>query len=172
MKIYAKKICLYCRRSYRSCVSNQKYCSQNCGSAARKGKYYTTQKEMLAKRICEICSKVYPPNRSNQKYCSKKCLRQANKARQQEFTEEQWLSGEGGVWLRLRFEILRRDDFCCQYCGRSAKEGVALHLDHVVPKSKGGVFEPSNLVTACLGCNLGKRDVVLTQREADPIRVS
>lgn len=56
---------------------------------------------------------------------------------------------------RLRYEILRRDNHACRYCGQSAPE-VKLHVDHVVPKSLGGADEPSNLVTACQDCNAGK----------------
>jgi hypothetical protein len=55
----------------------------------------------------------------------------------------------------LRFEVFKRDSFTCQYCGRKAPE-VTLHVDHVVPVSKGGQNDISNLVTACQDCNLGK----------------
>ena len=61
---------------------------------------------------------------------------------------------------RLRFEILRRDGFACCYCGRHARE-VKLHVDHVVPWSKGGATTPENLRTACQDCNLGKSDRLL-----------
>lgn len=63
--------------------------------------------------------------------------------------------------LRLRFEILKRDRFICVYCGASAKE-VTLHIDHVLPQSKGGLSIASNLVTSCSDCNMGKSDVLLT----------
>lgn len=56
---------------------------------------------------------------------------------------------------RLRFEILRRDNHTCRYCGRSAPE-VELTVDHVIPVALGGDDEPSNLVTACRDCNSGK----------------
>ena len=62
--------------------------------------------------------------------------------------------------VRLRFQVLRRDGFTCQYCGRAAPH-VKLHLDHVVPWSKGGRHELENLRTACQGCNLGKTDRLL-----------
>ena len=59
------------------------------------------------------------------------------------------------VSKRLRFEILRRDEHKCQYCGRSAPE-VVLTVDHVVPVSLGGRDDPSNLRAACRDCNSGK----------------
>lgn len=54
-----------------------------------------------------------------------------------------------------RFEVLKRDGFACRYCGRKAPE-VTLHVDHVVPRAKGGSDDPSNLVAACSACNQGK----------------
>lgn len=57
---------------------------------------------------------------------------------------------------RLRYEILRRDGFCCHYCGAPAHEGVPLVVDHVIPVALGGSDEPTNLLTACRSCNAGK----------------
>lgn len=59
------------------------------------------------------------------------------------------------VSKRLRFEVLRRDNHTCRYCGRSAPE-VKLEVDHVVPEALGGPTEASNLATACEECNSGK----------------
>jgi len=56
---------------------------------------------------------------------------------------------------RLRFEILRRDNHACRYCGASAPE-AQLTVDHVIPVVLGGTDEPANLVTACVPCNSGK----------------
>ncbi|MGX6508264.1 HNH endonuclease [Rhodococcus sp. SJ-2] len=59
------------------------------------------------------------------------------------------------VSKRLRYEILRRDNHACRYCGATAPE-VKLTVDHVTPIALGGSDEPSNLVTACVDCNSGK----------------
>lgn len=58
----------------------------------------------------------------------------------------------------LRYDIMSRDGFRCTICGASAADGVILHVDHIVPVSKGGRTEPDNLRTLCDRCNLGKRD--------------
>lgn len=55
----------------------------------------------------------------------------------------------------VRFNVLRRDNFTCRYCGKGSPE-VTLHLDHVIPHSKGGEDNEANLVTACERCNFGK----------------
>lgn len=67
----------------------------------------------------------------------------------------------------LRFEVLKRDGFRCRYCGVTAVAS-ALEVDHVVPRSKGGVDSPENLVAACFDCNRGKSDVSLEERKLLP----
>ncbi|WP_206301455.1 HNH endonuclease [Streptomyces sp. V2] len=59
------------------------------------------------------------------------------------------------VSKRLRYEILRRDNHTCRYCGAAAPD-VPLRVDHVTPVALGGRDEPGNLVTACEPCNSGK----------------
>lgn len=56
----------------------------------------------------------------------------------------------------LRYDILKRDGFRCQICGATQNDGVKLHVDHIIPVSKGGKTEKSNLRTLCDMCNLGK----------------
>ena len=56
---------------------------------------------------------------------------------------------------KLRFEVLKRDKFTCQYCGKKSPD-IILHLDHIKPVSKGGKNTLLNLVTSCVDCNLGK----------------
>ena len=58
----------------------------------------------------------------------------------------------------LRYDIMKRDGFKCVLCGRNTSDGVKLHIDHIVPVSKGGKTVKSNLRTLCEDCNLGKRD--------------
>jgi 5-methylcytosine-specific restriction endonuclease McrA len=59
---------------------------------------------------------------------------------------------------RQRFRILLRDGFRCQSCGRSPLKlpGVELHVDHVIPWSKGGETVDENLQVKCKRCNMGK----------------
>jgi hypothetical protein len=61
---------------------------------------------------------------------------------------------------RVRFEILKRDDFKCQYCGRTSKE-VTLEVDHIIAKAQGGSDLPENLLAACFDCNRGKSKISL-----------
>lgn len=63
--------------------------------------------------------------------------------------------------LRMRWIILKGDNFCCRKCGRSpAKDpSIVLHIDHVLPWSRGGETVLENLETLCDRCNLGKSNL-------------
>lgn len=61
-------------------------------------------------------------------------------------------------YLKLRFsrqQVLKRDRFTCQYCGRKLS-GQELNLDHVIPKRYGGKTTWDNVVCCCLQCNRKK----------------
>ena len=55
-----------------------------------------------------------------------------------------------------RRSLLSRDNYTCQYCGTTEHP---LTIDHVIPKSKGGKTEWTNVVAACVSCNRKKRKV-------------
>lgn len=65
---------------------------------------------------------------------------------------------------RTRFEVFKRDSFCCGYCG-GKPPSVVLEVDHIVPRSKGGTNDKENLLTSCKVCNAGKSDIRI---KADP----
>ena len=51
-----------------------------------------------------------------------------------------------------RFNVFLRDKFACQYCG----DRKDLTFDHLLPKSRGGLTDWNNVVTACSSCNVRK----------------
>lgn len=61
---------------------------------------------------------------------------------------------------KLRYQVLKRDNFKCCACGASpAKDpAVELHIDHIIPWSRGGETTLQNLQTLCSRCNIGKSD--------------
>lgn len=59
------------------------------------------------------------------------------------------------VTKRTRYEVLKRDNHTCRYCGGVAPDAI-LTVDHVTPIALGGTDDPSNLVAACRDCNYGK----------------
>ena len=58
--------------------------------------------------------------------------------------------GSTRSWRRVRAQVLERDSWRCQLCGRPAVE-----VDHVVPHAAGGTDQPSNLRSLCHVCHVG-----------------
>ncbi|MBI4185351.1 MAG: HNH endonuclease [Proteobacteria bacterium] len=69
-----------------------------------------------------------------------------------------------------RFNVFLRDRFDCQYCG-GRFEPRDLTFDHVVPRSLGGRTTWSNVVTACLDCNLKKGNRLPRAARLFPLRL-
>lgn len=65
------------------------------------------------------------------------------------------MTGRRPISKRLRYEILRRDNHQCRYCGATAPD-TPLTVDHVLPVALGGTNDATNLVAACRDCNSGK----------------
>jgi 5-methylcytosine-specific restriction endonuclease McrA len=62
-----------------------------------------------------------------------------------------------------RSAVMLRDAYTCQYCGEGPGRPL-LTVDHVLPRSRGGIHDWDNLVTACIRCNQKKGS--LTPEEA------
>lgn len=60
----------------------------------------------------------------------------------------------------LREAIKKRDNYTCCLCGNSVfnEPNLLLEVDHIIPISKGGKTEASNLQTLCWRCNRAKKD--------------
>ncbi|HIK32851.1 MAG TPA: HNH endonuclease [Oscillatoriales cyanobacterium M59_W2019_021] len=59
------------------------------------------------------------------------------------------------ISLSDRVSVLTRDKYRCVFCGRTSQQ-VQLEVDHIIPFSKGGSNDLSNLQTLCFDCNRGK----------------
>jgi len=53
--------------------------------------------------------------------------------------------------------ILRRDNYTCKNCLRKLDK-KSLHIDHIIPYSKGGTKNPKNLQVLCIECNMLKKE--------------
>ena len=58
-----------------------------------------------------------------------------------------------------RRAVFARDDWTCQYCGARSN----LTVDHVIPRSKGGLSSWENIVASCAPCNRRKGDALPRQ---------
>ena len=54
-----------------------------------------------------------------------------------------------------RQNLLERDDYKCQYCGKSLPP-KELNMDHVIPRDHGGATSWENVVISCIRCNSKK----------------
>lgn len=65
-------------------------------------------------------------------------------------------------------EIMRRDDYTCQYCGQQVS---VLTIDHVIPRHLGGPHSWDNLVAACPYCNHRKGGRTVEQAQMRLLRL-
>lgn len=62
----------------------------------------------------------------------------------------------------IRRQVIERDGYHCVYCDEDLTQGE-IHLDHIIPESKGGPTTIDNLQVTCRKCNTAKG--VLTESE-------
>jgi len=62
--------------------------------------------------------------------------------------------------------VVRRDNNTCQACGKILLDRE-IEIDHIIPYSRGGISEESNLRVTCLDCNRSKIDKLSFIREKD-----
>ena len=73
----------------------------------------------------------------------------------------------------LRKQVLQRDKYTCLCCGKKAKQGRTLTVDHIIPISMGGKSKLSNLQTLCNECNIAKeRDEINYNIHVSPLNKS
>lgn len=181
--------CPECGNLFRS-NGKTKYCSPPCKEARKKKEEARKKENGKLKgqaRACQVCGEIFTPVTWNQVRCT------GCKAKVKPYDgylkDLVWtcqVCGKGFTPVsvnqlrcpdckhavvykdddtrRGRFLILNRDDFRCIYCGKSSIEDKAeLHVDHIVPRKKGGISKAVNLVTACRQCNLEKGAMVLSE---------
>jgi 5-methylcytosine-specific restriction endonuclease McrA len=122
--------------------------------------------EMFNRNLCEIERlKIGDVERNgntitiiNRRMVQEELRRTSNKRRQRKLREKG--GGDPARWAAIRVPILERDEYMCAYCGRKADT-----VDHIIPKSKGGTEDPSNLVACCKRCNNRKQSRTPEQAE-------
>lgn len=60
------------------------------------------------------------------------------------------------VMPAIRWQVFQRDQWKCVSCGRTSHNGAILHVDHIIPRSRGGLNNMDNYQTLCDVCNIGK----------------
>lgn len=65
-------------------------------------------------------------------------------------------------------DLLKKHNYKCLFCGRGLPE-VKVTVDHIIPISKGGTNDISNIQPLCMSCNRRKSDKVLSTEVATPL---
>lgn len=149
---HGKRICLKCAQEYIAIAARQKYCgsiSKKSGCSYLIAKQYNPEYDKKRRNmvvLCKKCKGIKVKVKNENGFIRRKCFNcyVVKPIRK----------------LKTRFILLQKFNFTCQYCGRTAPH-AELQIDHIFPRSKGGITVLENLVVACKECNLGKRDFLL-----------
>ena len=105
-------------------------------------------------RKCEVCGGPMPDGkRVGTKYCGSRCRERAKK-RNKRRSPDRFKLTHAQVSAKMRSQ---RDK--CAGCGKSIMSGD-FHLDHIVPRAKGGPSTFENCQLLCPACNLKKSDSI------------
>jgi len=64
--------------------------------------------------------------------------------------------GYGTQWEKTRVHVLSRDMYQCQVCLKANRLTPATQVDHIIPKSKDGTDDHTNLQSICDDCHKAK----------------
>ena len=152
-----ERICAVCLKRF-----YDDYCSPECHrKAIRTGDMSSHSPEIthcrktihkrnltpLITKTCIGCACEFFTQYKQQKYHSVECRNHTG------FNPNRRLVSKRGPFF---WWVLNRDNFTCQYCGRTPKDGVKLTMDHIKPWMDGGKTIAENLVSACDECNSSK----------------
>lgn len=128
------------------------YCSRQCKEDAKNA---ATKAALVASKPARSClhcgGAIGPERRADAAYCSEQC----NSAAHHATRKASWKVGERQERVSRAY-IVARDQGTCHLCGKRCRT-EEIHLDHLVPLSRGGDHSAANLRVACAACNLSKR---------------
>ena len=134
----------------------------------------------LERRKCKKCGDSFIPQEGeSEEFCDFVCeskftekkYNQQNKEKHKQQNlknpnkQNEKCGCHGSYYRKLRWLVLLRDNFQCQYCGKTPhKHKISLEVDHIKPTISGGFVEMKNLITSCSDCNIGKKEGVYTKK--------
>lgn len=154
---------------------NSQFCSEVCANKGRwrgpRGGVRHTTKQ------CVVCSQPFAPRYKAKKLCSMACAAEYNRQRgflqraipdpdqrkrRNRIDRERYRRIRGRRLQRLLRRICERDHWVCHICSRPIEASIAVRrtesptIDHVIPLSRGGTDDESNLKAAHWSCNCRK----------------
>jgi hypothetical protein len=140
--------CAHCGQTYRPRTRHAGiYCTRKCKELAR------APKKSL--RTCPHCGDRFMPIHAGHFLCSRRCSSAAHRL-QSKFRSRAGELTRPDIW---RYKIAERDGWRCGICGMPVSptarypDPLQATLDHILPVSRGGSNDPSNLRLAHMGCN-------------------
>lgn len=180
------RACPGCNEDFKPWRTDQKYCTPICGNQHRARQNY--QHADLSPRSCTRCGATFTPKQTTSTLCSRLCSRRATYARyrqdrvaasvawaranpqaravisnQHRARRRTWIdTNPGGVGVTTRdwIRMIRHYRNQCAYCGGNTG---GIHMDHVIPVSRGGRHAIGNVLPACQTCNLTKGAKLLAE---------
>jgi hypothetical protein len=185
-----ERTCPGCDTTFKAWRTDQKYCTPECGNRHRARRAY--QYADLSERPCKRCGTVFKPKQSTSVFCSRLCSRRVTYARyrpQRVAAAVAWARANPELraaiaaqykaarraWEQLNPDsvgvapkewrrLVRRYRHRCAYCGGN-EDGI--HMDHVIPLSRGGRHAIGNVLPACQACNLSKGAKLVAEWKRD-----
>ena len=142
------------------------FCNKQCEFEWKKGKNHPRYNRKMIN--CDYCNKEYEIKnyllkKHTNHFCSFECEQNWMKENWREEGHPRW---KGGInlyydvtskeWRNKRLEILSRDKFTCQYCGKKLDEcdNLLFDIHHIIPYRLSQSNNSRNLITLCRKCHL------------------
>ena len=155
-----EKVCRQCGKELPK--NKTRFCSKDCRVRYNHIKSGLISHEEILKKICPVCGKVFETWRSQKLTCSPKCHR----VRSQRIKDNYGIVIDKGI---TKEKVAERDRNICQICGRPVDWNDYKYvrgrfvagdnypsIDHIIPKTRGGLHEWSNVQLTHYRCNVRK----------------
>lgn len=165
-------VCSWCNKTYVPTQVKKKnlFCSPSCKVTARNERLRLERMNSKSLRNCPWCGRDLPKEmRSDAVFCSERCNSSAHNS-----TRKMWVRlgiAKVDIAIISRLTLAKRDGLVCGICGDTVNleldywnpdtgwpDPEYVSIDHIVPLSKGGTNDLSNLQLAHLVCNVRKRN--------------
>jgi 5-methylcytosine-specific restriction endonuclease McrA len=139
-------------------------CSASCALERKR-----RRGEVAAPKPCSFCARTFTASRPGQRYCSPECRHEGSRNNRLEIARrrDRHVRLFGTPRKIGLLEIGERDHWACHICqlpvDRQATGNAKPSLDHVIPVSRGGPHSRENIKLAHLGCNIAKKDRLLSE---------
>lgn len=152
-----KKICETCGKEFEVYNNNSRkdarFCSKECMGKGMSGENHANYKHGYGNKMPPAIRKAYKTKyyETNLELCKQRAFLGKAKRRS--------LRVESGHTFLEWIDLLKKHDNICYYCGVRMTKKLGLHQrsrDHLIPISRGGSDDISNIVPACRSCNSAK----------------